>query len=146
VEFSILAAAADRIAPAAPGFPSPEEAEVAERIDALLAGLHPGLAGEIRQLLHLFDNALAQLVLDGKPRTFTSMDAAEQDAVLRSWQTSGLALQRTGFVVLKGLVVAAYHANPITYEAVGYPGPPDVSGLPPTTAPAARSSLEGLLP
>ena len=54
----------------------------------------------------------------------TRMTAAEQDAQLQSWQTSRLAIQRTGFQAMKRLCCAIYFSQPQTWASVGYPGPP----------------------
>ena len=78
----------------------------------------------MKQLLALFDNALFSFVTGGPARPFTQMDAAEQDAHLKSWQTSRLAIRRTGFQAMKRLCCALYFSDPLTYASVGYPGPP----------------------
>lgn len=138
-EFSILAAVADRVCPGHDAFPPAAAMQVAERVDALLANAHRGLSGEIRQLLHLFENGLANFIFDRRPRPFTRMAPDEQDAALRDWQHSSIDLRRTGYKALTGLVTAAYYSNPATYAAVGYPGPPDISpqSESPSVAPAA---------
>jgi hypothetical protein len=139
-EFSILAAVAERVCPGRESFPAPEAMHVAERVDALLANAHPGLSGEIRQLVHLFENGLANFIFDRRPRAFSQMDAAEQDATLNDWRHSSITLRRTGYKALTGLITAAYYSNPATYAAVGYPGPPDIGAQPASAsvAPADR--------
>ena len=52
------------------------------------------------------------------------MTAGEQDRHLRSWQSSRLAIRRTGFQAMKRLTCAIYFASPETYASVGYGGPP----------------------
>ena len=140
-EFSILAAVADRVCPAHEAFPAPEAMHVAERVDALLANAHPGLSGEIRQLLHLFENGLANFLFDRRPRAFTQMDGAEQDATLNDWRHSSITVRRTGYKALTGLVTAAYYSNPATYAAVGYPGPPDIGAQPASASVAPAEHL-----
>ena len=123
-EYSIWAAVADRIlaheATAAtqepdaearaaaqagrrPPAPSPAEVDVAGKADAFLAPLPPGDAKDLKQLLTLFDNALFSLLTGGPPTPFTQQDAAGQDAQLKAWQTSRLAIRRTGFQAMKRL-------------------------------------------
>jgi len=126
--YSILAAVADRITPAGDGFPSAAELQVAEKVDALLATLHPAVGEEIRQALLLLENALAGLVLDGRSRPFTRLPPDAQDETLRAWQNSRLTVRRTAFTALHGLCAAAYYASPAIYRLVGYPGPPDFRG------------------
>jgi hypothetical protein len=124
-EYSIWAAAADRVLfEEKPRGPTASDLDVAGRADFFLAPL-PGKDGkDLKQLLALFDNALFSLLQGGPPRTFTSMSADDQDAHLRRWQTSRLAIQRTGYQAMKRLCCALYFAAPETYAAVGYPGPP----------------------
>ena len=137
-EYSVFAAAADRILATSPLEPStelgppssrpagplPAEVNVAEKADAFLAPLDPGSAKDLKQLLMLFDNALFSVVMGGPPRPFTQMSPDEQDRHLRSWATSRLAIRRTGFQALKRLAAAIYFGSPETYASVGYPGPP----------------------
>jgi hypothetical protein len=128
-EYSIWAAVADRILaregpdPIAPS-PAPGEVDVAGKADAFLSPLPESDRKDLKQLLALFDNALFSFLMGGPPRPFTQMDPAQQDEHLRSWQTSRLAIRRTGFQAMKRLSCAIYFGSPDTYASVGYPGPP----------------------
>jgi hypothetical protein len=139
-EFSILAAIAARVCPREAPFPSPEALETAAQVDALLASTDPGFTRDLKRLLRLFENGLANFVFGARPQPFTRMAPETQDAVLEAWRTSRLVLRRTGFKALRGLAVAAYFADPATDAAVGYPGPPDVGPQGPLSqvAPAAK--------
>ena len=75
-------------------------------------------------MLALFDSALFSLVTGGPPRPFTQQAPAEQDAQLKAWQTSRLAIRRTGYQAMKRLCCAIYFGSPETYASIGYPGPP----------------------
>ncbi len=121
-EYSIWAAVADRVL--GPGAPAPAAVDVAGKADAFLAPLPKGDAKDLKRLLALFDNALFSFVSGGPPRPFTQMSEGEQDAHLHSWQTSRLAIKRTGFQAMKRLCCALYFSDPATYPSVGYPGPP----------------------
>ncbi len=138
--FSILVAVADRIIPVGGGFPAASELQVAEAIDELLARSHPAVAAEVSQVLALLENGLAGLLFDGRPRTFTSLEPAEQDAALQAWQGSSLAIRRTAYKALHGLCAAVYYASPSIDGLVGYPGPPDYGNL---AAPAPRVESAG---
>ncbi|MCA1825684.1 MAG: hypothetical protein ABR567_04360 [Myxococcales bacterium] len=107
-----------------PAAPTPSEIDVAGKADAFLAPLPANDARDLKQLLALFDNALFSVVTGGPPRPFTQMDAAEQDAHLTRWETSRLAIRRTGFQAMKRLCCALYFSDPRTYASIGYPGPP----------------------
>ena len=128
-EFAVLAAVADCILPGGEGFPSAAELQVAERTDALLAASDPRVVEELGSLLRLMDNALAGLLLGGSPTPFTALSAAEQEALLTSWRDSSLALKKGAFKALRSACLLAYFTNPGSFAAVGYPGPPDFSGL-----------------
>jgi hypothetical protein len=140
-EYSIWAAVAERVlardaTPATaeearltgfverPAAPSPAQIDVAAKADAFLSPLPAGDAKDLKQLLALFDNALFSFVTGGPATPFTQMDAAQQDAHLRAWQTSRLAIRRTGFQAMKRLCAAVYFGSPETFASVGYPGPP----------------------
>ena len=125
-EYSIWAAVADRIlAEEKPsGAPLPAQLDIAARADAFLAPLPENDRKDLKQLLALFDSALFSLLGGGPPRPFTQLPPEEQDAHLRRWQTSRLAIQRTGFQAMKRLCCALYFSDPSTYGSGGYPGPP----------------------
>lgn len=115
----VVEAAEKRAAP-----PTPAALDVAGKADAFLAPLDQASAKDLKQLLALFDSALFSLVTGGPPRPFTQQEPAEQDAQLKAWQTSRLAIRRTGYQAMKRLCCAIYFGAPETYASIGYPGPP----------------------
>jgi hypothetical protein len=140
-EYSIWAAVAERVlasdaTPATaeearltgsvdrPAVPGPAQIDVAAKADAFLSPLPQADGKDLKQLLALFDNALFSFLTGGPPTPFTQMSADQQDAHLRAWQTSRLAIRRTGFQALKRLSCAIYYGSPETFPAAGYPGPP----------------------
>lgn len=125
--FSILAAVAETLCPGGGDLPTASDAEVAEKIDALLHQMSPLATVELSQLLRLVENALAGFLLDLRPRPFTACSAKTRARVLEDWRTSHLATRRAGFKALCGLCNAAYWGTPSTWPHVGYPGPPDFS-------------------
>jgi hypothetical protein len=133
-EATVVLAVANRLVPERVGFPRPLEVGVPRKVDAVVAGLHPGTQKEIRRLLNLFEGAVAGFLFEGQLRTFTSCSPWEQDDRLRGWAHSRVTLRRSGFRALKKLVTAAYYASPETWPAIGYPGPP----LSPPPVPAER--------
>ena len=85
---------------------------------------------ELRTLLGVFENRLANLALAGIAKPFTAMAPAQRERYLLGWATSRLAVRRKGFQALKRLAgVVAYTAvdaagtNPL-WPPLGYPGPP----------------------
>lgn len=131
--FSVLAAVAERVAPGGTGadgarFPPASEVLVAEKLDELLSTSDPAMATELTQALLLLENALAGLVLDGRPRAFTACTPDEQDVILEAWRTSRLQVRRQVYKALRGLCASTYYGSPEVFAAVGYPGPPDFRG------------------
>lgn len=127
-EAAVLLAVADRLVPVRAGFPRPHQLQLAARVDGIVAMAHHATQQELRQLVRLFESAVAGLLLDAQPRLFTACSAEAQDRRLHAWAESRLALRRTGYRALKGLVYAAYYGSPETWSAVGYPGPPFRTG------------------
>lgn len=124
-EYSVLLAIAARLVPKSPGFPGAEEVAVGINSDRILLLADPAARKEVKQLLKLFENALAGFLFGGRTRPFTQLPSEEQDAVLREWQNSRLEVRRTGFQALRTLTNATYFGSPITWPAVHYPGPPE---------------------
>ncbi len=128
-EATVLLELSERLLPPRPGFPAPLDVDLPRRIDGLL-GLMPAEGQkEVRQLVGLFENALAGLVLDGQWRTFTASTHEQQDARIRAWQQSRYVVRRTGFRALKKIVYSCYYGAPETWKAIGYPGPPPTGGM-----------------
>jgi hypothetical protein len=129
-EYSIIAAVADRVCPRESDMPSARALLVADHLDGAVFRMHPGAAAEFKQLLALLENAAVGMVFEQRARPFTACKPEVQDRVLRAWQLSRFSLRRTGFRALAGLCMAAYWAQPETWVALGYPGPPEFN-LPP---------------
>lgn len=128
-EYSVLAAAVDRIVPgdgAGPEWPRAAKLDCAGKIDALMARVHPDVGHDFRRLLRLLESSAFGALQAAAPRPFTQSPPAEQDARLEGWRTSRLELLRSGYQAVKRLAHATYYASPETYARVGYPGPPDV--------------------
>jgi Gluconate 2-dehydrogenase subunit 3 len=126
-EHAIFAAVAVRICPrdqTAAAWPSAEALQCAEKVDTIMAELHPKAAAEFKKLLHVFESGMTGLFSIASPTTFTGATEADQDRRLQAWRRSRVALFRSGYQAMKRLSVATYYASPETYAHVGYPGPP----------------------
>ncbi len=134
VEYAVIAAIAARLIPPREGFPSVDGVRVAFNADRVLARADASVRAELKQLIGLFENGLTSFLFEGKTKPFTQLPPDAQDEVLRGWQTSRVALRRTGYDALRSLVYASYYGSPLTWAAVGYPGPPQ--GFHDPTAPA----------
>ena len=73
--------------------------------------------------LHFFDHPVTGMLLSGRPRRFSTLPPAEQDAFLHEWEHSSLALRRTVFQALRRLILATYYTLPEAHRAIAYPGP-----------------------
>jgi hypothetical protein len=127
-EYAIFAAAAARLAPGdgAPDWPAAETLHTADKLDAVLAELHPGAARDFRRLLHVFESALMGLTVTGTPIPFTRCTPAQQDRRLQAWRHGRVELFRSGYQAMKRLAHALYYSSPQIYARIGYPGPPVV--------------------
>ncbi|MFZ5438400.1 MAG: gluconate 2-dehydrogenase subunit 3 family protein [Myxococcota bacterium] len=123
-EYAVMWALVQRFAPPRDGFPSADSIKTTLAVDGIFAMLEDVTRTELKQLLMLFENALPNFLFGGRTTPFTQLDPTEQDAVLAEWRDSRLPLRRTGYVALRGLVMAAYYGNRATWAPVGYPGPP----------------------
>lgn len=123
-EYSVVCALAEALIPNRPQWPTVEEVRVGVLADLTIERLSEDAQKEIKQLLGLFENGLTQFLFSGRTRPFSQMNSQEQQDALRSWQTSGLTLRRTGFQALRTLVMACYYGSERIWPMVGYPGPP----------------------
>ncbi|MCA9489068.1 MAG: twin-arginine translocation signal domain-containing protein, partial [Myxococcales bacterium] len=62
VGFSVVAAVAERVCPAAEGLPSAWALEVPERVDELLARMEPGQATDVSRALLLLESPLVSVL------------------------------------------------------------------------------------
>jgi Gluconate 2-dehydrogenase subunit 3 len=125
-EFIVVQHAARRIAaPDVPGAggsaPAADEVDVAGFVDVWVARMHRGLRRDVGRLL-VFIEHFAPLTI-GFTSRFTRLDAAEQDRVLASVESSSSDIVRSCFEGLKALVFMGYYRDPRTWRIVGYDGP-----------------------
>ncbi len=123
-EYAVMWSVVQCFAPAREGFPSPDSLQAASACDGILAQLEPVTQLEVKRLLMLFENALPNFIFGGRTQPFSQMAPSEQHTVLSEWRHSRLAIRRTGYLALRGLAMASYYGNPLTWASLGYPGPP----------------------
>jgi hypothetical protein len=119
-EYATLQALARRAFPPRPGWPDADTARVALTADGLLARGDPAIAKEVKDLLGLFDNALAGFLFAGRVTPFSRLSPEAQDAAFEDWRSSRLVLLRTGHHALRTLVYSAYYLHPAAMAASGY--------------------------
>jgi hypothetical protein len=123
-EYAVVMAVAARMMPISGDYPPLEKVQVGFNADRILTSVDDTALKEMKQLLNLFENALPNFLFGMRFAPFTQMGPTEQDAVISEWAHSSLAIRRTGYSAVRGLVLAAYFVRPETWAAVGYPGPP----------------------
>lgn len=133
-EFAVIAALADcMLGPQAitdPGWPTPADLQCAEKVDAVVAQLHPEARAEFKQLVGLFENGISGLLVTLRPTPFSRLPVPAQQGRLNAWRTAPFSLMRSGYLALTRLIHATYYASPEVYASFGYPGPPEVPFVP----------------
>jgi hypothetical protein len=117
--FPVLVAVAARVLAGTTASPS----DIAMKVDQALRYTSLESQKDLNAALMLLENALAGLLLRGKPATFTELDEKAQDAALYGWRDSRLVLLRGAYHALRKLCLAAHYATPAGWPDTGYPGP-----------------------
>jgi hypothetical protein len=108
--------------------PAPERQaavrDVTEAFHRAVGGLAPDVQREVRQLLALLSFMPTRLAFTGIARPLDEADPADVARFLSAWRTSRFDLLRAGYQALTQLIQAAWYDNPMSWKAIGYPGPP----------------------
>lgn len=96
-------------------------------VEQTIAGLSASAQDEVRDLFALLSWAPARIVLTGLASDWREAGNAEVAAFLERWRFSRLALLRSAYAALHDLVLGAWYGAPDSWEAIGYPGPPEVA-------------------
>ncbi|APR79309.1 Hypothetical protein A7982_04656 [Minicystis rosea] len=123
--FQVMAAIAARVV----SFEGVDVVAVTHRVDEALSRAAPEARADLAKVLGLFENALPGLLLDGRARPFTQLDAEGQDRVLEAWRDSRIVLRRSAYAAIRKLCLGACYGDPAMWRAIRYPGPPMLGGL-----------------
>lgn len=93
---------------------------VAQAVGALSAASQK----EVAELFALLAFAPTRIAVAGLTPAWDQASAAEIEAFLQRWQHSRLDLLKSGYQALHDLVLGAWYADPQSWAAIGYPGPP----------------------
>ncbi len=115
-QFAVLVAVAARVLARTTADPL----GAAHAVDTALRFAPPEVRHDLGLALDLLDNALVSVLTGGRPTPFTVLDEAGQDAALRRWGSSRLALLRSAYQGLRKLCLAAHYATPPAAAALGY--------------------------
>jgi hypothetical protein len=91
-----------------------------------IAGLPPAAQDELGQLFALLGFAPARLALARVTSPWREASNDEIAAFLDRFRTSRFALLRSAYDALHQLVFGAWYGNPVSWAAIGYPGPPEI--------------------
>jgi len=117
--FQVLVAAATRIVVA----PGADPVQIAHTVDESLTYAVPEAKKDFNGLLLLLENALAGLVLDGRPVPFTRVGGEAQDEVLLAWRDSALTVRRCGYHALRKICLAAHWSQEASFASLPYAPP-----------------------
>lgn len=102
--------------------PSLDDAEIAaDGVDSFLATGDPVPAGQLWMALVLLEHTGGVGPL--QIHRFSRLDVEQRRAVLASWQTSSVGLQRQVFAAVRKAAIFAHYSRPETWSALGYDGP-----------------------
>jgi hypothetical protein len=100
--------------------------EVLVGIDRAFSGLPLAAQAEVRQLLDLLGFAPARGMLMGIWRRWENAAAEDVEDFLQSWRTSRFDLFRVAYLALHEVTMVSWYANPLSWSAIGYGGPPAI--------------------
>ncbi len=104
-----------------PDAPRVRDTRAVATVDAVCLGLDPAVSGVLPLALRLFE--WGPLLFDLRFARFSELPDAEQDASLRSWMTSRLALRRMAFLGVRNLCFMGWYSQPEVWPLIGYQGP-----------------------
>ena len=95
-------------------------------VDRAIAGLPPAAQDELGQLFTLLSVGVGRRMIAGVASPWEEAPARDVDAFLTDWRDSSWSLKRSAYDALHQLIFAAWYANPRSWPAIGYPGPPHI--------------------
>lgn len=97
-----------------------------DNIEATIAGLPPATQAELDQLFGLLASGIGRTLLAGVWSPWATASPQAIAAFLESWRHSRFDLLRSAYAGLHDLTLGAWYAEPDTWAAIGYPGPPQL--------------------
>lgn len=120
------AAVVSVLAPVLLGIPEVPRAAVVAGVDAAVLSLPRPVQAEVRELFDVLAHPLGRRWLAGLRDDWREATPQALSGFLGRWQTSRLALLRSGFQALHSLIGAAWYGQPASWEAIGYRQPQHV--------------------
>ena len=106
--------------------PDSELLEVVKGVETAVMGLPKVTRKEIKELMLLFKWRPLRLAM-GRVAPWSEATPDEVEELLLKLKFHRFNLMRTAYGALCELINASYYANPKNWEAIGYPGPPELS-------------------
>lgn len=107
-----------------------ERAAALERITKgvaqAVAALSAASQKEVAELFALLAFAPTRIAVAGVSAAWDQASVADIEGFLRRWQHSNMDLLKSGYQALHDLVLGAWYADPQSWKAIGYPGPPSL--------------------
>jgi hypothetical protein len=110
--------------PTAPAARSARIAATITGVDSAIAELPPHAQSELRDLFALLGFAPVRRLFAGVASPWPEASPAAVADFLQSWRSSTWSLKQQAYHALHALVFAAFYADPASWPAIGYPGPP----------------------
>ena len=97
---------------------------VLRNIDGAISGLPQSTQDELRQLFSLLSFQLSKALVAGIWTRWNQADIETLQSFLSSWRESYVTLLRVGYLGLHQIIVGSFYGEPMSWQAIGYPGPP----------------------
>ncbi len=98
-----------------------------QQIDQAIDFVTQSSQDELRQLFDLLANQLSRAYLAGVWSSWSRANVAAVSEFLNDWRTSFMNLLRSGYLGLHQIVMGAFYAQPQSWKAIDYPGPPKMN-------------------
>ena len=110
---------------------SPQPEDAARQINRTLSGVETAINGlslaaqkEIGELFDLLAFPLTRMLAAGLWSPWEEATPSSLNAFLDSWRHSHFDLLKSGYAALHDLTLGTWYAQPESWAAIGYPGPP----------------------
>ncbi len=100
--------------------------ETVQGIRKAVAGLSLPVQKEIVELFSLLTLSPVRRLLAGVNADWGEARVVDVSAFLEQWRNSRFALLQSAYAALHDLTFGAWYARPERWDAIGYPGPPEV--------------------
>ena len=109
--------------------PASGQLALADNVLTAIAGLPLAVQAEVRQLFDLLQQPLARRLLAGVAQPWAQAGEDEVRAFLQRWRHSRLALLRSAYQALHGLLYAGWYGDAASWGGIGYQRHPMMKGL-----------------